>query len=127
MTKLAWGAALAALGSVQPALAQDGSEDAPIIVTGSRTIGLLAVDSPAPIQVVDDATLERAGSPGLMGALAATLPSFNTQPVGNDLANETLAARLRGVSPNHTLVLVNGKRRHGTANLSVLSSATATT
>ena len=123
MTKLAWGAALAALGSVQPALAQDEPEDAPIIVTGSRTIGLLAVDSPAPIQVVDEATLERAGSPGLMGALAATLPSFNTQPVGNDLANETLAARLRGVSPNHTLVLVNGKRRHGTANLSVLSSA----
>ena len=123
MAKLAWGAVLAALGSAQPALAQDEAEDAPIIVTGTRTSGLLAVDSPAPIQVVDDATLERSGSPGLMNALASALPSFNTQAVGNDLANETLAARLRGVSPNHTLVLVNGKRRHGTANLSVLASA----
>ena len=64
MTKLVWGAALAALGSVQPALAQDEPEDAPIIVTGTRTTGLLAIDSPAPIQVIDDATLERAGSPG---------------------------------------------------------------
>lgn len=43
--------------------------------------------------------------------------------MGNDLAQETLAARLRGLSPNHTLVLVNGKRLHGTANLSILSSS----
>jgi iron complex outermembrane receptor protein len=123
MNKLVWGALLAALGSAQPALAQDEPDDSPIIVTGTRTTGLRAKDSPAPVQVIDAATLERSGSPDLMNALSATLASFNTQPVGNDLANETLAARLRGVSPNHTLVLVNGKRRHGTANLSVLSSA----
>jgi iron complex outermembrane receptor protein len=126
MNKLLWSAASAALalGSVSPALAQDAPEDdSPIIVTGTRTTGLRAKDSPAPVQVVDVVTLERTGSPSLMGALATTLASFNTQPVGNDLANETLAARLRGVSPNHTLVLINGKRRHGTANLSVLSSA----
>jgi iron complex outermembrane receptor protein len=36
------------------------------------------------------------------------------------MANMTLSARLRGLSPNNTLVLVNGKRRHGTANLAVL-------
>jgi iron complex outermembrane receptor protein len=94
-----------------------------IIVTGTRATGLRAIDSPEPVQVVDSATLERAGPPSLMNALSTTLASFNSQAVGNDLANETLAARLRGVSPNHTLVLINGKRRHGTANLSVLSSA----
>ncbi len=123
MSKLTWGAALAALASTQPASAQDAAAESPIIVTGTRTTGLRAIDSPAPVQVLDAATLERAGPPNLMNALATALPSFNTQAVGNDLANETLAARLRGVSPNHTLVLVNGKRRHGTANLSVLSSA----
>ena len=32
----------------------------------------------------------------------------------------TLSARLRGLSPTNTLVLVNGKRRHTTANLAVL-------
>jgi len=42
------------------------------------------------------------------------------QAFGGDTANLTLSARLRGLSPNHTLVLVNGKRRHGTANLAVL-------
>jgi len=123
MTKWSWGAAIVALGTAQPALAQDGPNESPIIVTGTRTTGLLAVDSPAPIQVIDIAALEQSGSPALMNALAATVPSFNTQAVGNDLANETLAARLRGVSPNHTLILVNGKRRHGTANLSVLASS----
>jgi iron complex outermembrane receptor protein len=127
MNKHVWGVALAALGSVQPALAQDGAqdgaEDSPVIVTGTRTTGLRAIDSPAPVQVLDAETLERTGSPSLMGALSTTLASFNSQAVGNDLANETLAARLRGISPNHTLILINGKRRHGTANLSVLSSA----
>jgi iron complex outermembrane receptor protein len=122
MIKVTLGAALA-LGSVQPAFAQEEPEQSPIIVTGTRTTGLRAIDSPAPVQVLDAATLDRAGSPSLMASLSTALPAFNTQAVGNDLANETLSARLRGVSPNHTLILVNGKRRHGTANLSVLSSA----
>lgn len=123
MKKLILGAALAAPVLVQPAHAQDQPEESPIIVTGTRVTGLRAADSPAPIQVLDAETLERTGSPSLMSALSTTLASFNMQAVGNDLANETLAARLRGVSPNHTLILINGKRRHGTANLSVLSSA----
>jgi iron complex outermembrane receptor protein len=36
------------------------------------------------------------------------------------MANQTLQAKLRGLSPNHTLVLVNGKRRHTTASLAIL-------
>ena len=94
-----------------------------IIVTGTRFSGLLAKDSPEPVQVVTSAAIERSGQPNLANALSTILPSFNTQAVGNDLANETLSARLRGLSPNHTLVLVNGKRRHGSGNLSILSSA----
>lgn len=94
-----------------------------IIVTGTRFSGLRAVDSIDPLQVVTAAELDHAGPPDLMNSLATIVPSFNTQAVGNDLAQETLSARLRGLSPNHTLVLINGKRRHGTANLSILSSA----
>lgn len=97
--------------------------DQTIIVTGTRFSGLRAKDSPEPIQVVTSDALKTAGPPNLTDSLSTLVPSFNTQAVGNDLANETLAARLRGVSPNHTLVLVNGKRLHGTANLSVLASA----
>jgi iron complex outermembrane receptor protein len=94
-----------------------------IIVTGTRFSGLLAKNSPEPVQVADSRAIEASGPPDLAGALSTLVGSLNTQPVGNDLANETLSARLRGLSPNHTLVLINGKRLHGTANLSVLQSA----
>ena len=105
------------------AAAEEASTVSEVIVTGTRVAGLRAVDSPAPIQVLGAPALARVGSPGLVQALALSVPSFNAQAIGNDMANETLSARLRGLSPNHVLVLVNGKRRHGTANLSILSSA----
>lgn len=97
------------------------SEDGEIIVTGTRTLGLRVEDSLAPVEVLGQAALARDGRPELTNALANALPSLNVQPVGFDLANETLAVRMRGLSPNHTLVLVNGKRLHGTANLATLS------
>ncbi|WP_229259942.1 TonB-dependent receptor plug domain-containing protein [Duganella aquatilis] len=92
-----------------------------VIVTGTRRSGLKAVDSASPIQVLDSGSLERTGQPDLIQALAQNLPSFTAQAFGGDTANLTLSARLRGLSPNDTLVLVNGKRRHTTANLAVLS------
>ena len=91
-----------------------------IIVTGTRVTGLKAVDSPAPIQLVGNQALTQTGMPNLNQALADLVPSFNVEALGGDLGNLTLSARLRGLSPNHTLVLVNGKRRHPTANLHVL-------
>jgi iron complex outermembrane receptor protein len=99
------------------AAAQDSSE---IIVTGTRQTGLKAVDSAAPIQVLDSAALKRVGQPDLIQALAQNVPSFTAQAFGGDTSALTLSAKLRGVSPNDALVLVNGKRRHGTANLAVL-------
>jgi iron complex outermembrane receptor protein len=127
MAIFALAAAAAQLASVQPGQAAPESKDASgtrtIIVTGTRFSGVRAEDSIDPVQVIGRAELDHAGAPDLMGSLSTLVPSFNTQAVGNDLAQETLAARLRGLSPNHTLVLINGKRRHGTANLSVLQSA----
>ena len=114
--------------ALQSALAGAQSAPAPekidaVIVTGTRTTGLKAVDSPSPIQVLDLAALERTGQPDLIQALAQNLPSFTAQAIGGDTANLTLSARLRGLSPNHALVLINGKRRHTTANLAVLAGA----
>jgi iron complex outermembrane receptor protein len=91
-----------------------------VIVTGTRASGLKAENSASPIQVLDAASLLRTGQPDLVQALAQNLPSFTAQAFGGDTANLTLSARLRGLSPNNTLVLVNGKRRHGTSNLAVL-------
>ena len=91
-----------------------------VIVTGTRVGGLKAIDSASPVVVLDSTSLERTGQPDLIQAMAQNLPSFTAQAFGGDAANLTLSARLRGLSPNDTLVLVNGKRRHTTANLAVL-------
>ena len=90
-----------------------------VIVTGTRTTGLKVEDSASPIQVLDAGTLTTTGEPDLAQALSVVVPSFEVEAQGQDTAALTLAARLRGLSPNDTLVLINGKRRHGTANLTV--------
>ncbi|HWJ36109.1 MAG TPA: TonB-dependent receptor [Steroidobacteraceae bacterium] len=91
-----------------------------VIVTGTRQVGQKAADSPAPIQILSAAQLQSAGKPDLIQTLAAVVPSFTAQGFGGDFANQTLQAKLRGLSPNHVLVLVDGKRRHTTSNLAIL-------
>jgi iron complex outermembrane receptor protein len=91
-----------------------------IVVTGSRVSGLSATESSSPVQILGGPELVSAGKPDLMNALANIVPSFTAQAFGGDMANQTLQAKLRGLSPNHVLVLVNGKRRHTTASLAVL-------
>ncbi len=94
-----------------------------IIVTGTRQTGIKAADSAQPIELIGSAALMRSGSPDLMNALAATVPSLNIEAFGSDTAQLTISAALRGLSPNDTLVLIDGKRRHTTANLSVDSGS----
>jgi iron complex outermembrane receptor protein len=134
VTSISRGALIAALASswITPALAQTasvtvtdpqtGSSDVQddIIVTGTRATGITAAESAAPIKVLDAEMLSHVGQPNLNQVLTQLVPSFTAQAFGGDTANLTLSARLRGLSPNHTLVLINGKRRHGTANLAVL-------
>jgi iron complex outermembrane receptor protein len=91
-----------------------------VIVTGSRQAGLKASDSPAPIQIVSAETLQNSASTGdLQSTLGQLVPSLTIQAFGFDMGGQTLLAKLRGLSPNHVLVLINGKRRHTTANLAV--------
>jgi len=111
--------------AVPPTTAADPDPQGPtpgddIIVTGTRATGVTAAESPAPIKVLGAEELSHVGQPNLNQVLTQLVPSFVAQAFGGDAANLTLSARLRGLSPNHTLVLVNGKRRHGTANLAVL-------
>jgi outer membrane receptor protein involved in Fe transport len=115
-----------ALG-LAPALAQNnnGGQET-VIVTGTRVQGMTAADSAAPITVLgSDALTKGTGSTDLRQALGATVPSFTAQQFGGDTANLTLSAALRGLSPNDTLVLINGHRRHYTGNLHVDSGGTA--
>ena len=90
-----------------------------VIVTGTRVAGLTAANSAAPISVIGSDALAQVGQANLIQALAQISPSFTAEARGGDTSNLTLSARLRGVSPNDTLVLVDGKRRHSSANLHV--------
>jgi iron complex outermembrane receptor protein len=101
----------------EPVAADSGLDE--VIVTGTRETGVKALDSATPIQVVSAEALKASGSPDLMSALATVVPSLQMQAFGFDQSGQTLQARLRGVSPNDVLVLVNGKRRHTTANLAI--------
>jgi iron complex outermembrane recepter protein len=102
--------------------AEEVSQDM-IIVTGTRATGANAAESAAPVLLLSDDALSRVGQPNLNQALTQLVPSFQAQTQGTDMASFSLSARLRGVSPNHTLVLVNGKRRHGNSILQVINGA----
>ena len=89
-----------------------------VIVTGTRAEGRTAFDSLAPVDVISDAALDMTASDEIMDSLAQLTPSFNVQRLPlNDGLIYVRPARLRNLSPDHTLVLVNGKRRHRSALL----------
>jgi len=115
--------ALFAPMAVQAAEADQAEPSSEIIVTGTRQTGMRAADSAAPIQLIGTQAFQNVGQQDLTQVLAQTLPSLNFQGFGGDTANLTLSAALRGINPNDTLVLVNGKRRHTTANLAVLGGS----
>jgi iron complex outermembrane receptor protein len=100
-----------------PADAAPSAETEQIIVTGTRQLGRTKQDSPAPVDVISAAELERTGQQNVFDALNTLLPSLDLPPFGFDTAGLVRAARLRGLSPDDTLVLVDGKRRHVSANI----------
>ena len=120
--------ALIAFGatSAVPVLAQDTAASTPdeapadeVIVTGTRQTGITAAESATPVKLVGQEAISHVGQPSLNQVLAQLVPSFRVSAFGADAANLTLTGSLRGLNPNHTLVLINGRRRHGTANLQV--------
>src|SRR6202020_3684400 len=116
------GASVSAFAMIAaPAFAQSAANEAEtVIVTGTRVQGMTAADSAAPITVLGtDALTKGSGTTDLRQALGQTVPSFTAQQFGGDTANLTLSAALRGLSPNDTLVLVDGHRRHYSGNLHV--------
>ncbi len=106
-----------------PSTSSGNNEVSEVIVTGTRQVGMRAEDSAQPIQVVGAQAFQHVGEPDLDHALQQNVPSFNVQQYGADTAALTVQAALRGLNPNDTLVLINGKRRNATANLSVDSGS----
>jgi len=111
---------LALLACAGSAWAQTGDASvSEVIVTGTRQVGVKAADSAAPIQIVGGQQLFKTGAIDLATALATSVPSLNVQTNGGDAAAVEVEYALRGLSPNDTLTLVDGKRRHTTSNLAV--------
>ena len=83
------------------------------VVVGSRAQPRTVTASPVPVDVLSPADLTRQGTLNLQDQLRTVVPSFNvnTQPI-SDASTVVRPAMLRNLAPDHTLVLVNGKRRH---------------
>jgi iron complex outermembrane receptor protein len=89
-----------------------------IIVTGTRAAGRTRLDSVSPVDVLSAASLQRQGTTEVAAALATIAPSIDfPRPSANDATDAIRPATLRGLSPDQTLVLINGIRGHTSANL----------
>jgi iron complex outermembrane receptor protein len=95
-----------------------------IIVVGTRRLDRSAADTPVPIdQIPLAAMLHRSGHFDVGQIIQFTAPSFNSnRQVGADGADHIDSAALRGLGPDQTLVLVNGKRQHSVALVNVYGS-----
>ncbi len=98
--------------------ATPADEGADIIVTGTRVEGRSRLDSASPVDVLSGASLQRQGTTELATALSSIAPSIDfPRPAANDGTDAIRPATLRGLSPDQTLVLVNGIRGHTSALL----------
>ncbi|UZP73543.1 TonB-dependent receptor [Candidatus Paraluminiphilus aquimaris] len=109
-----------AMGLPLQATAQD-SDLEEVIVTGTRVADRSAADSPVPVDVITGSEFRDNGSTDIQDMLRTSVPSYdvNAQPI-SDAATIVRPANLRGLSPDNTLVLVNGKRRHRGSVISFL-------
>ncbi len=114
---------LTAAGSMAPVYGQteEGSSVEKVVVTGSRSQGRSVEESSAPIDYLLGDDLVNQGDGDLANLLRNTVPSFsaNPQPI-SDASTLVRPINLRGLPPDSTLVLVNGKRRHRAAVINFL-------
>ncbi|MCC2978334.1 TonB-dependent receptor [Sphingomonas sp. PL-96] len=123
--------ASAQTGATPPVVAADTvasdqlPDDAPseaqdVVVTGTRFGGRLIAESPVPIDSVSNADLRKGGYTQLEDQLKVQVPSFSIpRPATAGAVDFYTAPSLRGLSPGQLLVLVNGKRRHSSGDLSI--------
>ena len=96
-----------------------------VVVTGTRGEARTTTESMAPIDVLSAKEFE-----GLSGDLSdqirTLVPSYNvnTQPI-SDASTIVRPASLRNLAPDHTLVLINGERRHRAAVINWLGNGVA--
>ena len=92
----------------------DAKELKEVQIVGSRNTKRTVVNSAVPIDIINvkDVTTQ-SGKLEINELLQYVAPSFNaSKQSGSDGADHVDPASLRGMGPDQTLVLINGKRRH---------------
>ena len=119
------GLGLTATMAVAPqSFAADGDEMIEEVITvGTRGKPRSVTESPAPVDVFSAEDFLNQGDTDVNNLLRNTVPSYNVndQPI-SDAATLVRPANLRGLAPDHTLILVNGKRRHRAAVITWLGN-----
>lgn len=102
-----------------PASTEDPIRLDAFVTTGTRFDGRLVAESPVPIDVITAAELTVGAYPELQHMLRARVPAFSVpNAVGAGAPDFVKAPSLRGLGIGQVLVLVNGKRRHTTGDIS---------
>jgi iron complex outermembrane recepter protein len=102
------------------ALAKSAAQLEQVAVTGSRAGERTVVTSPVPVDVLNAAELRSTGRVETAQMIQAQAPSFNfPRPAVADGTDHVRPATLRGLGPDQTLVLINGKRRYTSALVNV--------
>ncbi|MCH8487615.1 MAG: TonB-dependent receptor [Candidatus Cyclonatronum sp.] len=99
-----------------------GAED--VVVIGSRRgDGRTITQSTVPVDVISAQEIQATGFTQTTQIIRALIPSFNSPESSvTDGTDHVRPATLRGLGPDQTLVLINGKRRHNSAILHVNGS-----
>ena len=98
----------------------DASELDTVIVTGTRDATRTQFNTLTPIDVISGDAVDGTVSSELVDTLAQLVPSFSVQQQPSANGQQFVRpARLRGLSPDQTLVLINGKRFHRSSLISV--------
>jgi iron complex outermembrane receptor protein len=93
-------------------------------IVGSRRPDRTAIESVVPVDIIEvSRLLNTLGQPDVNQMLQYVAPSFNSsKQSGADGADHIDPATLRGLGPDQTLVLINGKRRHQSSLINLFGS-----
>lgn len=111
------------LAGVTPSVsfaAEASGEIEEVVVSGLRGKPRTATDSPVAVDTFDLQAIEAVSFQDTNDILQTLIPSYNVarQPI-SDGGTFIRSPNLRGLPSHHTLVLVNGKRRHRSALVSL--------
>jgi iron complex outermembrane receptor protein len=102
---------------------QGNAANTDIVVTGTRAAGRTRLDTISPVDVLSASALRNQGTTETAAALANVAPSIDfPRPAVTDATDAIRPATLRGMSPDQTLVLINGVRAHPSALLNINGS-----